>query len=207
MLNLTSAQLDTCQVADAIASSHLRVDSSVLDKTEAFPDETLKQLGSQGLLGVNIDCEHGGRGAGVVGYVEAVRRLAAACAGTTVAMMVTNMVAEAISYGSAEQKNYFLPKICGGEWPAASFSLSEPGSGSDAASLRTTAVRDGDHYILSGTKSWVTSGGHAGVYLVMAATDPSLRSRGISSFLIEPGTPGFSTGSPEEKMAYALDHH
>ena len=114
-------------------------------------------------------------------------------------MMVTNMVAEAIqTYGNDEQKEQYLPQICSGEWPAASFSLSEPGSGSDAASLRTNAIRDGDDYILTGTKSWVTSGGHAGVYLVMAATDPELRSRGISTFLIEPSFDGFSAGPPEE---------
>ncbi|MEE2786195.1 MAG: acyl-CoA dehydrogenase family protein [Myxococcota bacterium] len=201
MFTLSQVQEDTRDVAQSLAASHLSPASQTMDRNKAFPGDTLRTLGAQGLLGVNIEAGYGGRAAGVMGYVQAVRQLAAACAGTTVAMMVTNMVAEAIqAYGSPEQKDYFLPRICGGDWPAASFSLSEPGSGSDAASLRTIAERDGDSYVLTGTKSWVTSGGHAGVYLVMAATDPSLRSRGISSFLIEPGTAGFSAGPPEEKM-------
>jgi alkylation response protein AidB-like acyl-CoA dehydrogenase len=137
----------------------------------------------------------------VVAYAVAVRELAAACAGTTVAMMVTNMVAEAIQkYGTDDQKRRYLPLICGGQYAAASFSLSEAGSGSDAASLRATAVLDGDAYVLEGTKAWVTSGGEAGVYLIMASTDLDQRARGISAFLVEPGTPGFSVPKPEGKM-------
>ena len=111
------------------------------------------------------------------------------------------MVAEAIQkFGDESQREKYLVPICRGDWPAYAFSLSEPGSGSDAASLRTTAVADGDTYVLNGTKAWVTSGGHSGVYLVMAATDPSQRSRGISTFLVDPGVSGFTVPRPEEKM-------
>jgi len=171
-----------------------------LDHTEAFPTESLKALGRAGLLGVNIDERWGGLEAGVYAYVLAVRALAEHCAATTVAMMVTNMVAEAIqSFGNDEQRERYLSALRRGDWPALAFSLSEPDSGSDAASLKAIARRDGGHYILNGVKSWVTSGGHAGVYLVMASTDPSKRSRGISAFLVDPGLPGFTITRPEEK--------
>ena len=200
-LTLTDAQTTIQAIAEKAAAELLAPTAAENDRGEVFPTDTLKALGRRGLLGVNIDPAYGGAGAGVVAYAVAVRQLASACAGTTVAMMVTNMVAEAIQkYGTEAQKARHLPAICGGEYAAASFSLSEPGSGSDAASMRTTAVLDGDAYVLDGTKAWVTSGGEAGVYLVMAATDPAQRARGISAFLVEPGTPGFSVPKPEDKM-------
>lgn len=199
-LSLDEAQERARQVARAAADELLRPVAAAHDLDETFPTGNLKALGRLGLMGVNIDPAYGGMGAGVVAYAVAVRELAAACAGTTVAMMVTNMVAEAVQlWGDDELKARYLPRITSGEWPAAGFSLSEPGSGSDAASLRTAAVRDGDHYVLDGTKSWVTSGGHAGVYLVMARTDPPARSRGISAFLVEAGTPGLTATKAEDK--------
>ncbi len=200
-LELNQAQREALEAADAAAIGLLAPDAAANDRNETFPKTNLIALGARGLMGVNIDPVHGGRGAGVVAYAVAVRRLAAACPGTTVGMMVTNMVAEAIqSYGSDAQKAHYLPKICGGEWPTASFSLSEPGAGSDAASLRTTAVLDGDHYVLNGTKSWVTSGGFSGVYLVMAKTDVEAGARGISAFLVDSDTPGLTVPRPEDKM-------
>ena len=182
------------------------------DTEERFPGETLKQLGRLGLMGINVPAEYGGSEAGVVAYALAVRELAAGCAGTTVALMVTNMVAETIvRYGDEAQKKRFLPRICGGEWPAASFCLSEPGSGSDAASMTATAERDGEDYVLNGTKAWVTSGGHAGLYLVMARTAPASRqtggtSKGITTFLIEAGTPGLTASRPEDKLGLRASH-
>jgi alkylation response protein AidB-like acyl-CoA dehydrogenase len=177
------------------------------DAEERFPGETLKQLGRLGLMGINVPAEYGGSEAGVVAYALAVRELAAGCAGTTVALMVTNMVAETIvRYGNEDQKQRFLPRICGGEWPAASFCLSEPGSGSDAAGMTTTAVLDGDHYVLNGTKAWITSGGHAGVYLIMARTAPGPGSKGITTFLVEAGTPGLTATRPEEKLGLRASH-
>lgn len=202
-MNLVPDEAQRAALAAAREAAHtlLGPDAADLDASHAFPTETLKALGRAGLMGVNVDPAYGGRGAGAVAYALAVRELAAACAGTTVGMMVTNMVAEAIeAYGDDAQKAQHLPRITGGEYAAAAFSLSEPGSGSDAASLRTVATRDGDDYVLDGTKAWVTSGGHAGVYLVMAATDPAARARGISAFLVEPGTPGFEAAKPEHKM-------
>lgn len=200
-LGLNPLQEETRAIAAELAADLLAPAAARFDRDGGEPTDHLKALGARGLLGINIDPRWGGRGAGVVAYVAAVRELAAACAGTTVGMMVTNMVAEAIQrFGDDAQRDRYLRPITAGEWPAAAFSLSEPGSGSDAASLRTTATRDGDHYVLDGTKAWVTSGGFAGVYLVTARTDPEQRSRGISAFLVEPGTPGFEVARPEEKL-------
>ncbi len=197
---MTDAQAETLALAQEAATTLLAPAAAELDATEGFPTETLKALGGRGLMGINIAKEHGGRGAGVVAYAHSVRALATACPGTAVAMMVTNMVAEAIQkFADEGLKQRYLPRIMSGEWPAAGFCLSEPGAGSDAASLRCAAAREGDEYVLNGTKAWVTSGGHAGVYLVMARTGEH-RSRGISAFLIEPGMPGVSASKPEDKM-------
>jgi alkylation response protein AidB-like acyl-CoA dehydrogenase len=188
-------------LATQIATEEWAPAAPELAAQHRFPTDLLTGAARRGLFGINIDPTYGGLGAGAEGYVRAVRQLAAADAGTAVAMMVTNMVAEAVAaYGDDDQKDTVLRRIQSGDYAAAGFSLSEPGSGSDAASLTTTAVRDGDDYVLNGTKAWVTSGGHAGVYLVMARTDPAQRSRGISAFLINADTPGISAAKPEEKM-------
>jgi alkylation response protein AidB-like acyl-CoA dehydrogenase len=199
--SIETRQQEIRALAEQIAEERLRPDAMRLDRDEVFPTDTLKALGQAGLLGINIDPEHGGLGGGVVSYVLAVRELAQRCAATTVAMMVTNMVAEAIEkYGNDEQRALHLPALRRGDWPAYGFSLSEPGAGSDAAGLKTMAQRSADGYVLNGVKSWVTSGGYCGVYLVMAATDPEQRSRGISAFLVTPDTPGFAATRPEEKL-------
>ena len=203
MPQMTATQAEA--LAIDVARDALAPIAGALSKEHRFPTDVLRSFGARGLFGVNIDPAFGGLGAGAEGYVRVVRQLASADAGTAVAMMVTNMVAEAVAaYGDDAQKDSVLRRIQSGDYAAAGFSLSEPGSGSDAASLTTTAVRDGDakdaSYVLNGTKAWVTSGGHAGVYLVMARTDPNERSRGISAFLIDADSPGISAAKPEDKM-------
>ncbi|MGK0361814.1 MAG: alkylation response protein AidB-like acyl-CoA dehydrogenase [Bradymonadia bacterium] len=201
MTQMTALQAEA--LATDIARDEIAPAAGEWAAGHVFPTQVLRGFGARGLFGVNIDPAFGGLGAGAEGYVRVVRRLAAADAGTTVAMMVTNMVAEAIAaYGDDAQKDTVLRRIQSGDYAAGGFSLSEPGSGSDAASLTTTAIRDGDDgdYVLNGTKAWVTSGGHAGVYLVMARTDPNERSRGISAFLIDADTDGIQAAKPEEKM-------
>jgi alkylation response protein AidB-like acyl-CoA dehydrogenase len=154
-----------------------------------------------GLMGVNVPLEYGGAQAGTVAYSLAVTEIARECASTAVTMSVTNMVAEAISnYGTGEQKSRHVPRITSGEYAAGSFCLSEPGAGSDASALRTTAVRSGEGWVLNGSKVFVTSGAYAGVYIVMAVTEKNAGAKGITAFLVEPGTPGLSVGRKEEKM-------
>ncbi|MCK6569520.1 acyl-CoA dehydrogenase family protein [Myxococcota bacterium] len=206
-LALTDVQEAVRDTARRAARELLAPEAARNDAEERFPDQTLRALARLGLMGINVPGEFGGAEAGAVAYAVAVRELAQGCAGTTVALMVTNMVAETIArFGSEAQKRRYLPSICGGEWPAASFCLSEPGAGSDASALTTTATRDGDHYILNGTKAWITSGGHAGLYLIMARTEPGRSSKGISTFLVEAGTPGLTATRPEDKLGLRASH-
>lgn len=205
MLNLNDVQENVLQRALQFSDELLGPEAAQRDRNEQFADEHLKAMGRAGLLGVNVSQEYGGLGAGVVAYAVGVRALAQGCAGTTVAMMVTNMVAEAIEkFGNESHKKTYLADLCSGKWPAAGFCLSEPGSGSDAASMKAVAMREDlgtrIQYRLNGTKAWVTSGGEAGVYLVTAKTDPQAGARGVSAFLIEAGTAGFNSSPPEKKV-------
>ena len=205
MIELNDIQANVLQRALRFSEEKLGPEAAARDRAERFAGEHLKAMGRAGLLGVNIPRESGGLGAGVVAYAVAVRALAQGCAGTTVAMMVTNMVAEAIEkFGSDAQRQKYLGALCSGHWPAAGFCLSEPGSGSDAASMKAIALLEEDetesNYRLNGAKAWVTSGGEAGVYLVTAKTNPNAGARGVSAFLIESGTAGFYATPPEKKV-------
>ena len=187
--------------ARKIAEAELKPRAAQTDKEGIFPEAQMKVLAENGFLAMLVPEAYGGTEAGSLGYSLAITEMARCCASTAVTMAVTNMVADAINaFGSEDQKNHWIPKIASGEILCASFSLSEPGAGSDAASLNATAIKDGDDYILNGEKCWVTSGDRAGLILVMAKTDPSERAKGISTFLVEPNTPGFSVGRHEEKM-------
>jgi alkylation response protein AidB-like acyl-CoA dehydrogenase len=174
-----------------------------LDREGRFPREQLRELAELGLMGVNVPEEHGGAAAGAVAYVLALMEIAQGCASTAVTMAVNNMVAETICrFGTPEQKSRYLPEITSGRFAAASFGLSEPHCGSDAAALRTVARRDGDAWVLNGSKQWITSGDHAGVIIVWARTETVTGhpSKGISSFLVEGGAPGLHVGKHEDKM-------
>jgi len=174
-----------------------------LDREQRFPAEQLKQLAELGLMGVNVPEEYGGAAAGAVAYVMAMMEIAAGCASTAVTMAVNNMVAEIISrFGSEEQKKRYVPEITSGRFVSASFALSEAQSGSDAAALRSNAKREGDGWILNGSKQWITSGDKAGVLVVWARTESVAGhpSKGISCFLVEGGVKGLSAGKHEDKM-------
>lgn len=175
-----------------------------LDREGRFPVEQLRGLAELGLMGVNIPAELGGAEAGVVSYALAMMEVARGCASTAVTMAVTNMVGEVItSFGSAEQREKYVPKLTSGEYVAGAFGLSEPGAGSDPGGMATTAVRGDGGFILNGQKQWITSGSHAGVMVVWARTDTPderLGNRGLSCFLVEKGTPGLEIGKHEEKM-------
>jgi alkylation response protein AidB-like acyl-CoA dehydrogenase len=154
-----------------------------------------------GLMSMLVPAEEGGTGMGAVAYCLALMEIGRACTSHAVTTSVTNMVCEGIyRFGSPEQRARHIPKIASGEYPAGAFGLTEPGAGSDAGSLRATAVRDGDEYVLNGTKVFITSGAYAGVTMVAAKTDKDAGKRGISVFLVEPGTPGFKKGRKEDKL-------
>jgi alkylation response protein AidB-like acyl-CoA dehydrogenase len=171
------------------------------DEKEIFPEAELAELAHLGLLGVNVPAAYGGAEAGVVAYALAMMEIARADASVAVAMAVTNMAAELIcKWGSEEQKQKHVPKLVGGPYLCGAFALSEPHAGSDAAALGTVAERRGSGWKIRGGKQWITSGSHAGLFVVWAKTDPQAGSRGISAFLVERGAPGLSIGPPEDKM-------
>ena len=162
----------------------------------------LRKLGELGFMGLNIRDEYGGSEAGVVAFSLAITELARACASTAVTVSVSNMVNEVIqALGSEEQKNNYISKICSAQYLAGAFALTEPGAGSDPAAMTTTAVRDGDYWILNGSKIFISSASFAGVFVVWAVTDSEApKGRGISIFLVEPDVEGLTIGKPEKKM-------
>ncbi len=180
----------------------LRPIASELDQTERFPAEILRELAGLGMMGVNLPASLGGAEAGVVAYSLAMMEVARGCASTAVTMAVTNMVGEVIArFGTEEQRQRYVPKLTSGEMVAGSFALSEPEAGSDPGSMRTTARRDGDGWVIDGQKQWITSGSHAGVFVVWARTgELSAGTRAITCFLVEGGAPGLKVGKHEDKM-------
>ena len=144
----------------------------------------IKKLSELGFMGINIDGQYGGIEAGSAAFSLAITELARGCASTAVTTSVTNMVAEVIqAVGNDEQKQHYLPKICTGEYYAAGFCLTESSAGSDPSAMKTKAVKEGEHYILNGSKIFITSAEYAGVFVIWAVTDANApRSKGISCF-------------------------
>ncbi|WP_371186079.1 acyl-CoA dehydrogenase family protein [Thalassotalea maritima] len=201
---LTEEQMMIQDMAKKFAESELAPVAAELDRTkdQATFKNNIRQLAELGFMGLNIKAEYGGVEAGVVAFSLAITELAKACASTAVTTSVTNMVAEVIqAVGSEQQKQYYLPKICSGDYLAGGFCLTESGAGSDPAGMRTTAVKDGDDYILNGSKIYITSGEFAGCFVVWAVTDPQAKKgKGISCFLLDADTKGVTIGKSEDKM-------
>jgi alkylation response protein AidB-like acyl-CoA dehydrogenase len=162
----------------------------------------LKKLAELGFMGVNIQAAYGGTDSNSVALSLVLTELGRACASTAVTTSVTNLVAEAIqSMGSVKQKQEYLPKLCSGEYAAGGFALTEPMAGSDPSSISTTAVLQGDDWILNGRKVFITSGEYAGIFIIWAVVDKDApKGEGIAAFLVEPVFPGFTVGKDEEKM-------
>ncbi len=171
------------------------------DETHEFPLENIRKMGQNGLMGIPIPEEYGGAGADFLSYIIAIEEIAKADAAHGVILAVHTSVGSfpILYFGTEEQKQKYLPKLASGEFIGA-FALTEPNAGSDASGLVTTAVRKGDHYVLNGTKRFITNGGYADVYTVMASTDKSKGAKGITSFLVDKNTPGFRIGTLERKM-------
>jgi alkylation response protein AidB-like acyl-CoA dehydrogenase len=197
---LTDDQRAIRDLARDIAQERIAPLAARVDETEEYPAEQLRLLGEQGLMGLHIPEEYGGAEAGTLAYCLAAEEVARACAATSTIFLVQNLGGYPIVLGgNAEQKKRFLPRLATGEITAA-FSLSEPGSGSDAAGMTCAAVRKGGRYVVNGSKMWVTNGSHAGVITVFVSTDRAQRARGVTALLVEPGTPGFSVGKHEKKL-------
>ena len=183
-----------------IAREKIRPIRAELDATERFPWEIMKILAQADLFGLYIPEEYGGMGGGIFDNCLAVEMIGQACIGIATSFAASGLGAYPILlYGSQELKHKYLPQIASGKKLAA-FGLTEPGAGSDVSGIQTTAVRDGNHYIINGSKQWITNGGEAEIYSILAITDRSKGPRGASFFVVEKGDPGFSFGKKEKKL-------
>ncbi len=200
-LALSDEQQLIFEMATAFARDRVAPGAAARDHDGAFPADLVREMAELGLLGIKVSADDGGAGADVVSYVLAVYAVSRACASTGVTMAVCNLAADILaSEGNAEQKARILTPYLEGKLGAGTFCLSEPHCGSDAAALATTAVADGDAFVLNGSKQWITNGGHAGMHIVFAKTSPEKKSHGISCFVVEGGTPGLVVGKAEKKM-------
>ena len=172
-----------------------------VDEEEKFPIESVKKLQKYGFMGIPFPKQFGGQGADTLAYIMAIEELSAACATTGVIVSAhTSLGAHPIlEFGTPEQKEKYLKPLAEGKLLGA-FALTEPNAGTDAAGQQTKAVLDGDHYILNGSKIFITNAGYADIYIVMAMTDKSKGTRGISAFIVEKDSPGFRVGKKELKM-------
>lgn len=171
------------------------------DREQRFPKDEIRQLGELGFLGMMVDPKYGGDGMDAISYVLAMEEISKVDASCSVVMSVNNsLVCWGLeAFGNEEQKQKYLVPLAKGEKIGA-FCLSEPEAGSDATSQRTTAIDMGDHYLLNGTKNWITNGGSASTYLVMAQTDVAKGHKGINCLIVEKGMPGFVVGAKEDKL-------
>jgi len=199
--SLTEEQELFRKTAREFAEKELGPIAKQVDESAQPPLENIKKLGELGYLGMTVPEEYGGIGADNVSYVLVMEELSKACASTSTAVTVNNSLVNdpIVIFGTEEQKRKYLPDLASGNKIGA-FSLSESESGTDAGSLKTRAIEDGKGYRLNGIKCWVTNAGFADVFLIFASTDPAAGNRGISCFIVERGTEGFTIGAEEEKM-------
>lgn len=198
---LTEEQQMIRKMVHDFAEKEIRPITREIDATGQFPWEIIRKMGALGLMGLPIPEEYGGSGADTISYalaVEEVSRVSGSI-GITLAAHTSLGLYPIYRFGSDEQKRKYLPRLASGQGLAA-FGLTEPEAGSDAAAIKTTAVLDGDYWIINGQKIFITSGSIADVVIIAAVTDKSAGTRGISNFIVEKGTPGFRPGRDEEKM-------
>ena len=198
---LTEEQVAVRDAARDFAQNVLKPGVIERDREQKFPTEEIKQLGELGFLGIMVDTKYGGSGMDAISYVLAMEEISKIDASTSVVMSVNNsLVCYGLEkYGTEEQKQKFLVPLARGQKIGA-FCLSEPEAGSDATSQRTTAVDMGDHYLLNGTKNWITNGGTASTYIVIAQTDVEKGHKGINAIVVEKDMPGFVVGAKEDKL-------
>lgn len=198
---LTNEQLMIRSMVREFSRKVVAATAAERDKTKEFPADNLKQMGELGLMGMLIPPAYKGEGVDTISYILALSEIAYSCASTAVVMSVHNsIVCESIlKFGTEKQKKKYLPLLAEAEIIGA-FALTEPQAGSDPVGQTTTAFRDGNHYVINGTKCFITSGKNCGLVIVTAKTDEAQKHRGISAFIVEKGTPGMKAGEPEDKM-------
>jgi alkylation response protein AidB-like acyl-CoA dehydrogenase len=197
---LTDEQREIRELVRVLARERIGPRAAEIDKSAEFPWDVVELFRENDLFGVMYDEEHGGVGASALMTLVVIEELSKVCATSGLVVAVQELGSLGIKLaGSDEQKRRFLPRLASGEWLAA-YALTEPGSGSDSAAMRTTARREGDEYVLDGGKRFITNAGVASLYVVFAKTDPEAGHAGISAFVVEAGTPGFEMGRIEPKM-------
>ena len=199
--NTTDRQNLFLQMIREFAEKEVKPLAAEVDETERFPMETVEKMAKLGIMGIPVPKEYGGAGADNVLYTMAVDELSRVCAttGVIVSAHTSLCCAPILEHGTEAQKQKYLPKLASGEWIGA-FGLTEPNAGTDASAQQTTAVKEGDHYVLNGSKIFITNASAANVFIVMAMTDKSKGTKGISAFIVERDFPGFSIGKKEKKM-------
>lgn len=199
--NLSKQQELMRRLMREFAINEVKPLAAQIDEEERFPRETVQKMAECGMMGINIPVRYGGAGADSLSYTIAVEEISRVCAATGIILSAhTSLTAQPIyKYGSEAQKQKYLIPIAKGEKLGA-FALTEPNAGTDSAAQQTTAVLEGDNYILNGSKCFITNGGCADVFIVFAMTDKTRGNKGISAFIVERGFPGFSIGKIEHKM-------
>ena len=199
--DLTENQMMIQQMVRDFAEKEIRPNLYNWDRDEFFPVETMKKMGDLGLLGIFIPEKYGGSGFSYFEYATVLMELGKVCGGIGLSVAAHNSLCTGHIYyhGNEEQKKKFLPKLASGEWIGA-WGLTEPNTGSDAMRMKTTAVEDGDHWVINGTKNWITHGVSGDVSVVLIRTGELLDSNGITAFIIEKGTPGFSAVKIKDKF-------
>ena len=197
---LTDDQRAIRDLARKLSRERIAPHAARYDEAEAYPEDSMRAILESGLFGIWVPEEYGGNDLGCLALSLVAEEIAWACAATATQYLDQPLGGLPILLaGTAEQKKKYLPRLATGELLAA-YSLSEPGAGSDAAGLKTTAARKGDRYLLNGSKQWCTNGDHADVITVFATVDPKKRAKGVTAFLVEKGMPGFAVGKKEKKM-------
>lgn len=201
MYKLTEEQLEMQQMFRDFAEKEVAPIAIEIDENHRFPEENVAKMQELGFFGIPFDEEYGGIGLDTLTYVLCVEELSKCCASTGVILSAhTSLCADAINkFGNEGQKEKFLTPLASGEKLGA-FALTEPDAGTDASGQKTVAVKDGDEYVLNGTKIFITNAGYADIYVVFAMTDKEQGTKGISAFIVEKGTPGFDFGTKEDKM-------
>lgn len=198
---LTGEHQDIRNLIRDVATNEIAPRSAKVDKEAKFPVENFKKLGELGMLGLLVPEEYGGTGSDYRSYAIAVEEIGRACGSTglSYAAHCSLGTKPIVLFGTEAQKKKYLPKLASGEW-IGSWALTEPGTGSDASSQKTTAKKQGDHWVLNGTKQFITNATDADVSIIMAMTDPSQGRKGISAFVVDKGTPGFYVSKVEKKL-------
>jgi butyryl-CoA dehydrogenase len=198
---LTEEQQMLKEMVSKFAQDRIAPVASDNERNHRFPEDIIKEAGELGLMGIAYPTEYGGAGMDYVSYMLAIEEISRYCASTGVIISAHSSLAcdPIFRFGTEEQKQMYLPKMLSGETIGA-FSLSEAGAGSDAGATKTTAVKKGDKWILNGAKLWATNGKEAGIYVLIASTDPEKKTRGVSTFIVPADTPGVSVGKLENKL-------